>query len=125
MDYKNVLQRSLVPFLREHQQKEWIFQQDNAFFRVSKRRLDLFRCKKIANLDWPAYSPDLNHIEELRGILTRRVFTLNKQFHSLNELKACILREWESLDQELLKKLVGSTPDRTFQDINNHRAIMK
>lgn len=124
-DYINVLQCSLVPFLEQQQQQQWTFQQDNASIHVSKETCEWFRRKNIKQLDWPACSPDLNPIENLWGILTRRIYGNNKQYDTVDELKTAILREWENINKDLLKKLVDSMPDRLFECIKANGSFVK
>ena len=124
-DYINVLQCSLIPFMNKNKDREWVFQQDNASIHVSKQSLGWLRSKKIKYMDWPACSPDLNPIENLWGILTRRVYGNNRQFDSVEELKLHIIREWQNLDQNLLNSLVESMPNRIFECININGALTK
>ena len=71
-------------------------------------------------MEWPACSPDLNVIENVWGILARRVYANNRQFQSIRELRNAITTFWGEIDMNLLKKLVDSVPNRLFQVINRN-----
>ena len=68
----------------------------------------------------PANSPDLNPIENIWGILVRRIYAENKQYQSKEELKQAIQQAWEDLDQETIDNLILSMPNRIFQVINRN-----
>ena len=65
-------------------------------------------------MDWPSRSPDLNPIENLWGILSRRVYANNRQFGSIDDLKQVISSEWHKIEPEIMQKLVESMPHRVF-----------
>ena len=67
-----------------------------------------------------ANSPDLNPIENIWGILLRRIYAENKQYQSKEELKQAIQQAWEDLDQETIDNLILSMPNRLFQVINRN-----
>ena len=71
-------------------------------------------------MEWPACSPDLNVIENVWGILARRVYANNRQFQSIRELRNAITTFWGEIDMNLLKKLVDSVPNRLCQVINRN-----
>ena len=66
----------------------WSFQQDNSKIHKTQNVLDWFKRYKIKLYPHPAYSPDLNPIENVWSILKDR---LNKRFSgSYNRSKAAI-----------------------------------
>jgi len=79
-DYIQTLKTNLIPFGRKICRKNWIFQQDNAPIHASKETKTWLDLKKINLLEWPAYSPDLNPIENVWGIMARRVYANGKQY---------------------------------------------
>ncbi len=40
------------------------------------------------------------------------VYKDGKQYYSLNDLREAIIREWNGMDQEFIKKLIDSMPRR-------------
>lgn len=66
----------------------------------------------IELMQWPARSPDLNHIEhawdELEGCIKRR----NSPPITLPELRQALVEEWEVIPQNWLRSLVYRVPNR-------------
>ena len=59
-------------------------------------------------------------IENVWGILARRVYANNRQFQNIKELRTAITKCWGEIDMNLLKKLIDSVPNRLFQVINRN-----
>ena len=92
-----------------------IFQQDNAAIRTSKLTKDWFKTKNIEVLDWLTKSPDLNLIENLWGILSRRVYGNKHQFEDRETLKSCIRQYWIEIPFETLRKLIDSIQNKCVE----------
>ncbi|CAI2350277.1 unnamed protein product [Caenorhabditis sp. 36 PRJEB53466] len=76
--------------------------------------------KGIKDLQWPACSPDLNPVENVWGLLVRRVYRHGKQYASVQDLKDALLIEWNLVTAAELKNLVSSMPKRLFQVIQKN-----
>ena len=68
-------------------------------------------------IDWPAYSPDLNIIENVWGILTERIYKGRDKFSNLGELKSQILSEWQKLSIDDISNLYKSLPKKLLDVI--------
>lgn len=115
--YQAMLYDHLIPFGPFLGGANWMFQQDNASCHTSKSTQDWFTKEKINVLPWPSRSPDLNPMENLWGILCRKVYANNKQFLSANELEVAIVNEWHNISESELKRLVTSVKNRVFEVI--------
>ena len=67
----DVLEKVLPKLIEEKPSFVWM--QDNASIHQSKETLGFFELHEIPRLRWPARSPDLKPIENLWGIITRKL----------------------------------------------------
>lgn len=108
-DYVATLQSHLLPKFESRWQ---IFQQDNAAIHTSRITKQWFIDNSIEVLDWPALSPDLNPIENLWGIMSRRVYEGGRQFEHVHDLKKAVLECWRQIEPNILENLVDSMQKR-------------
>ena len=73
-------------------------------------------------ISWSSVSPNLNPIEKVWSLLVRAVYANGKQYALVSELKATIIYHWNEIDQNTLKSLVSSMPDRVFTLISKSGA---
>jgi transposase len=92
LKYVDLLRSMFVPWVRRQKKGRWIFQQDNAPSHTARHSKAFFEEARIQILDWPPYSPDLNPIENLWGILKRRVDA--RKPATLDELRIIVKEEW-------------------------------
>lgn len=118
LEYITVLKNAVLPFLRKFRRQKLIFQQDNASCHKSAETKRFFQQEKIATIDWPPCSPDLNPVENLWGMIVRDVYAGNKQYDIVDELKNAITASWNSIAANVLKSLSESMKNRLFQVIN-------
>ncbi|CAF4662856.1 unnamed protein product, partial [Rotaria socialis] len=101
------------------------YREDNAPIHRAKVNLAWFKSKRINVLPWPSLSPDLNPMENLWGILARKVYAGGKQFRTKEQLKTTIIKFWEEISIEQLRALVKSKPERIFEVIKLNGAKTK
>lgn len=81
---------------------------------------------RIKLLQWSALSPDLNRIENLRGILARKIYDQEKPaIENIVKLKKRIKSKREDVQNETIKKLVDSVPNRFVEVIRNKEKSTK
>ncbi|POM74977.1 Transposase [Phytophthora palmivora] len=89
-DYIYTVSEFLLPYAHLHYGTEFIYQQDGASIHTSKASLEFLQEQGVQVLEWTPRSPDLNPIENLWSILTRRVYQNGRQFNSVAEQRVAI-----------------------------------
>lgn len=84
------------------------FQQDNARPHTARICQDYLRQNNVRCLDWPAFSPDLNPIEQLWDILDRRVRRRDPEPTNAQQLRQALREEWDRITQAEIRGLVDS-----------------
>ena len=119
-DYIGILQSQLPVYGHLIGGDNFIFQQDNCSFHTANVVRKWLAGKNIQTLDWPSRSPDLNPMENLWGLLVRRVYRDGRQFNSSEDLKKVLIECWEGIEVEYLQKLIESMQNRIFEVIQNN-----
>jgi DDE superfamily endonuclease len=95
------------------------FMRDNARIHTAKKVTDWLEDHAIPVLDWPAYSPDLNPIENLWAILKQRLnseypelINMGKSQQDLDYFGQCINKIWHSIPDEIIANLIKSMDSR-------------
>ena len=94
-----------------------VFQQDGASAHTAKATQAMFQEKGVEVLEWPAWSPDLNPIENLWSILKRRMDA--SKLDNKDDLIEEALAAWESIPQETIDHLCLSFERRLRRCIEN------
>lgn len=118
--YQDILRTRLLPPYQVLAQQGYVFQRDNAPCHVSRSTRAWEGRHGIRSIEWPSCSPDLNPIENIWGILVRRIYADNKQFRTKEELRDAIEQAWADLDQQTIDNLMNSMNNRVFQVINRN-----
>jgi transposase len=120
--YQNILALNLVSSAQQFwPQGQWWFQQDNWSVHTAGTSQAWFHNHGIDLIDWPAWSPDLNPIENLWSDLKRRVYTHHAK--TMEELEHWIGMEWQATDLNFISHICSSMPQRLqlVLDNNGHK----
>ncbi len=109
--YQEVSEHFMLPAADQlYGDADFIFQQDLAPAHSAKATSTWFKDHGIPVLNWPANSPDLNPIENLWGIVKRKMRYARP--NNAEELKATIRATWALITPEQCHRLIDSMPRR-------------
>lgn len=119
-NYINILKTKAIPIIQLNYNERMTFQQDNCPIHISKQTKKFFKETNLDILEWPAYSPDLNIIENIWQILSQYVYD-GFQIKNLRELEIRIMQAVESFNENkthIVENLYKSMPHRLISIIS-------
>src|SRR5690348_5438420 len=96
----------------ENMRDQWMFLQDNAPCHTGGIVKQWFQDNKIKTVRFPAYSPDLNPIENAWKVVSNNVYSEKTLYESKEELFEAFSKAFYGLTSEYCKNLVSSMPRR-------------
>lgn len=108
---RRIIQETLLP-MADELPLTWIFLQDGAQYHrvfIIKGRL---QNERISVMEWLAYSPDLNSVENPRRLTVRKVYVNSRQLFGHEEPCKAIQNGWDSIDDQTMIKLRKSMRKR-------------
>ena len=97
--------------------KNLILLQDNASVHKCASTIAWLTENNISFIDFPLEGPDLNPLEKMWGIFLRMMYEYDKQYYSVSELRAAILKSWDKIPILTCKNLVKSFQNRFLEMI--------
>ena len=87
-------------FFYQIMSEEYILVHDNAPCHKAQQVQEKIEELKIDVLDWPAYSPDLNPIENLWSYMVRNIYANGRTFDDVDELWEAIQECWKNIPKK-------------------------
>lgn len=116
--YQSILSLNLVSSAHQFWSRgQWWYQQDNWSVHTAGTSQVWFHNHGIDLIDWPAWSPDLNPIENLWNDLKRRVYAHHPK--TMEELENWIGVEWQETDLNFISHICRGMPHRLQLLLNN------
>ena len=115
VQYVDMLEKNNEPFIEEYYPKGVTFLQDGAPVHTAKYTKEYFMESGIVDMKWAPRSPDINSIKNCRGAISMSVYDGNRQFDTIDDLKECLLYEWENLSLSYIRELIMSMPRRVWE----------
>ncbi len=109
--YQDILEHFMLPSADKlYGDADFIFQQDLAPTHTAKGTKSWLNDHGVTVLDWPANSTDLNPIDNLWGIVKRKM--RDTRPNNADDLKAAIRATWALITPEQCHRLIDSMPRR-------------
>ncbi len=109
--YQDILEHFMLPSADKlYGDADFIFQQDLAPAHTAKGTKSWFNDHGVTVLDWQANSPDLNPVENLWGIVKRKM--RDTRPNNADDLKVAFKVTWASITPEECHGLIVSMPRR-------------
>lgn len=117
--YIEVLKKSAIQIIKLNYKEKMTFQQDNCPIHVSRTSKDFLEKSNFELLPWPAYSPDLNIIENVWPILSKYIYNGNKikNLRDLEENLKNAFQWFNETKKEIVNNLYNSIPQRLISVI--------
>lgn len=115
--YCDVLDQGLLKQAEAELGDIWTFVHDNASVHSADYTKNWLAANDVHTLDWPAKSPDLNIIENVWGLLARKVYAQGRQYQNVEDLADAVLDCWNNFDRSYIRTLYKSIPRRLISVI--------
>ena len=111
--YQSILNNHLVDIATNISNPNWILMQDGVSCHTAASTKTWLNGQNINILNWTPYSPDMNIMEKIWGILVKKVYINGNGFENLKiDLEKAIQKAQSEISQNEIFKLFESLPHR-------------
>jgi transposase len=115
----------LLLSVEPHFPNNFIFQHDNCSIHTAHRVAAWVQDRNINVLEWPSRSPDLNPIENMWGLLVKKLKAQRRIFRNREELLTAITEAWIALPPNYHRNLCLSMRNRLLLVVQQNGAMIK
>lgn len=119
LEYCGTIHDHLLPFADEKRGDVWLYQSNNAQIHNSSEALANFYSNNVRVTPWLTLSLYLIPIENLWRVLSQRVFQMERQFDTMEELRKFVEEEWNKFEDDLRHSLVTSMTSRCIATLED------
>lgn len=112
-EYIRILQDHLIPSAAEifrQPAPNFVFQHDNAPPHTARDTVAWLAQQNFQTMMWPPYSPDMNIIETVWGLIMQKL--KNNPPQDIPTLRNRVMQHWAEITPQYLGRLFGSLPRR-------------
>jgi transposase len=124
-EYISILNNIMLPSVSLLYPDQFLFQQDNCPVHTAHIVQDWFRQNNIHIVDWPSRSPHLNPIENVWGLLVKKIQRQNLRPRNVEEMLEILHNTWETIEDDYFLNLCHSMPRRLAEVVNRNGAMTK
>ena len=121
--YISILETHLIPTVQVLYGNDWVLQQDNDPKHTAHRTKQWFTTENVTVLDWPSYSPDLNPIENVWGLIKDEIN--QKCLLNVDDMKREVVSYWDSMSHDFIQSFTDSMPRRIQECIQMEGGLTK
>lgn len=111
--YIDILQNHLMPSaidIFNQPEPNFVFQQDNAPPHTARDTINWIEQQQFQHMEWPPYSPDMNVIETVWGVIMQKLRADPPQ--TVADLRNRVMQHWAEVTPQYLRRLYASLPHR-------------
>ena len=125
--YRNILSNYAIPFAYNKHQglRNFIFQQDGCGTHRAKSIKHYLDANNVRTLPWPAQSPDLNPVENVKRTLKKQLRNRPIYPSNVDQLFAVLCDIWSALSDSYFSTLVQSMERRVAAVLENRGCTTK
>ena len=125
--YKKILQETLLPYAESVfcNVRNFLLQEYNCSVHRASAIRQYLSSKQVVRMTWTPQSPDLSPVENVWGLIKRKLRSLTQYPRNEDELFETVEQMWPEIPQLYFQRLVASMPNRARSVVNRKGSSTK